>query len=327
MTDKKKSRLSMLDSLAGAGAATPPPPLMSSNRALRSARDAVDAHHVWELDPASIFDRRLKDRMEIGDVSDLQRSIETNGQAVPILVRRDPDAADRYLLVYGLRRLSAILKSEKVTKVRALVANMDEDASIRMQASENAERRDLSFLEKARFAQGLLESGFGTQSEVADALNVPKSWVSMALAVLRPLGPDLPARIGAAPGVGRPRWETLAQAVREAPELLPDLLQTASDTLNRLETRLADPNQPAPEKELSLLVFEAVEKAARKPAPPKPVAHRPVTIHGKPAGRLRRTAKGLAIDLTDKGFADWLDAEAEAVLRDLHARYRAQTED
>lgn len=52
MTDSKKKRMSMLDSLAAAG--TPPAPgsMMSSNRALRSARDAVDAHHVWELDPA-----------------------------------------------------------------------------------------------------------------------------------------------------------------------------------------------------------------------------------------------------------------------------------
>ena len=46
MTDSKKKRMSMLDGLAAAG--TPPAPgsMMSSNRALRSARDAVDAHHV-----------------------------------------------------------------------------------------------------------------------------------------------------------------------------------------------------------------------------------------------------------------------------------------
>ena len=46
MTDTKKKRMSMLDSLAAAG--TPPAPgsMMSSNRALRSARDAVDDRRV-----------------------------------------------------------------------------------------------------------------------------------------------------------------------------------------------------------------------------------------------------------------------------------------
>ena len=105
MTDSKKKRMSMLDSLAAAG--TPPVPgsMMSSNRALRSARDAVDAHHVWELDPVEIEDERYSDRLDPKDVDDLRASIEQNGQTVPILVRRHPAETNRYLLVYGRRRL------------------------------------------------------------------------------------------------------------------------------------------------------------------------------------------------------------------------------
>ena len=68
MTSGKKKRMSMLDSLASAGAGAPSPApttqMMSSNRALRSARDAVDAHQVWELDPASIIDDRMSDRLD-----------------------------------------------------------------------------------------------------------------------------------------------------------------------------------------------------------------------------------------------------------------------
>ena len=82
--------------------------MMTSNRALRSARDAVDAHHVWELDPESIIDDRMADRLDPADVLDLRDAIETNGQTVPILVRRAPGETDRYLLVYGRRRLEAI---------------------------------------------------------------------------------------------------------------------------------------------------------------------------------------------------------------------------
>ncbi len=106
MTSGKKKRLSMLDNLAQAGAASPAlsSSMMSSNRALRSARDAVDSHHVWELDPDHIIDCRTEDRLDPGDVVDLRDAIEANGQTVPILVRRHPSQSDRYLLVYGRRR-------------------------------------------------------------------------------------------------------------------------------------------------------------------------------------------------------------------------------
>ncbi|MEC7259149.1 MAG: ParB N-terminal domain-containing protein, partial [Pseudomonadota bacterium] len=99
MNDSRKKRMSFLDSLSAAGAPAPAPAgsMMVSNRALRSARDAVDAHHVWELDPDSIDDGRLQDRIAPAEVDDLRAAIETNGQAVPILVRRHPSTPDRYL--------------------------------------------------------------------------------------------------------------------------------------------------------------------------------------------------------------------------------------
>ena len=183
MSDGKKRRMSMLDNLAAAGSPAPPGSMMSSNRALRSARDAVDSHHVWELDPATIDDGRIADRFDPEDVADLREAIETNGQAVPILVRRNPADPDRYLLVYGRRRLEAIRSSDKVQKVRALVANLDDEAALRTQISENMARRDLSFIEKAVFAQELVAKGFGNQSQVAEVLTVTKSSVSMAIAV------------------------------------------------------------------------------------------------------------------------------------------------
>ncbi|MGB0903521.1 MAG: plasmid partitioning protein RepB, partial [Mangrovicoccus sp.] len=57
MSDSKKKRLSMLDGLTAAGISAPPAkPMVQSNRALRSARDAVDSHKVWEINPWEIED-------------------------------------------------------------------------------------------------------------------------------------------------------------------------------------------------------------------------------------------------------------------------------
>ena len=132
MTTKKK-RMTMLDGLTAAGhqSPVPGPSMMSTNRALRSARDAVDSHQVWELDPDTIDDGRIADRLDPNDVADLRDAIETNGQTVPILVRRHPTTPDRYLLVYGRRRLQAVRDSAKVQTVRALIASMGDDAAVR----------------------------------------------------------------------------------------------------------------------------------------------------------------------------------------------------
>ena len=338
MTSGKKKRMSMLDSLAAAGAPSPAPqtgvvtPMMTSNRALRSARDAVDSHHVWELDPASIEDGRMADRLDPADVLDLRDAIEANGQTVPILVRRAPGEDDRYLLVYGRRRLEAIRQSDKVTKVRALVTNLDDDSALRAQISENMGRRDLSFIEKALFAKDLVSSGFGNQSQVAEILTVTKSSISMAIAIADMVGPDLVRAIGAAHGIGRPRWESLGRAIDENGLDREDLIGIAKEARENAETSMvvddiASTNDP------SIQTFLAVEKAVTKaikpakspsPAPPSSV---PLKIGGKRGGTVKRTAKGLSIELADGDFADWVETQVHDMIEDLHERWKQRSED
>jgi len=338
MTSGKKKRMSMLDSLAAAGAPSPAPqtgavtPMMTSNRALRSARDAVDSHHVWELDPASIEDGRMADRLDPADVMDLRDAIEANGQTVPILVRRAPGEDDRYLLVYGRRRLEAIRQSDKVTKVRALVTNLDDDSALRAQISENMGRRDLSFIEKALFAKDLVSSGFGNQSQVAEILTVTKSSISMAIAIADIVGPDLVRAIGAAHGIGRPRWESLGRAIDENGLDREDLIGIAKEARENAETSMvvddiASTNDP------SIQTFLAVEKAVTKaikpakspsPAPPSSV---PLKIGGKRGGTVKRTAKGLSIELAGGDFADWVETQVHDMIEDLHERWKQRSED
>lgn len=325
MTDSKKRRMSMLDSLAAS--APTAPSMMSTNRALRSARDAVDGHKVWELDPAEIDDSRFSDRLDPGDIADLQASIEANGQTVPVLVRRHPTVPDRYLLVYGRRRLEAIRASDRVGKVRALIATLDDDAAIRAQVSENTARRDLSYIERALFARELLTSGFGNQSQVADVLNTTKSAISMALSVANTVGPDLARAIGPAHGIGRPRWEALAQDLPQSQVARPALIAAAQEARAKAQS-LTDDDSTDPSAEAFLTVLRLIRKQApRETARPARPKAKPLTLQGKPAGRVQRTAQGLRLDLQteEHDFADWITAEAEAILQDLHARWQSQT--
>lgn len=330
MTDSKKKRMSMLDSLAAAG--TPPAPgsMMSSNRALRSARDAVDAHHVWELDPAEIQDERYSDRLEPKDVHDLRASIEQNGQTVPILVRRHATDPNRYLLVYGRRRLEAIRASDKVSKVRALIANLDDTAALRAQVSENTGRRDLSYIERALFAQELLDSGFGSQAQIAEVLNVTRSAVSMSISVAKAIGTALAHAIGPAHGVGRPRWEALAKELADSRIENDDLSRIALDV--RAKAAANEQADEDPQVDPSVAAFEAVARHVKKSVS-STLGKKPrskttaLVIDGTPVGAIKRSGRALRLDLTDvdDAFAEWLDVRAQDVLEELHDRWKGET--
>ena len=330
VTDSKKRRLSMLDGLASTGAPATPGSMMSSNRALRSARDAVDAHHVWDLDPAEIDDDRFADRLDPQDVLDLRASIEQNGQTVPILVRRHPTETNRYLLVYGRRRLEAIRGSGKLGKIRALIASLDDDAALRAQVSENTGRRDLSYLERALFARDLLDSGFGSQAQIAEVLNVTRSAVSMAVSVAKTVGPDLARAIGPAHGIGRPRWEALAKDLAETrpdPAALSQIAQAARDAA---AARTDDSTDQATDP--SVAAFDAVVRHLKKGSPARRgtkarAKTTPLVIGGSVAGTVRKSNGAVRLDLTavEEGFADWLDGQAQSLIEELHARWKSES--
>ncbi len=321
MSDSKKKRMSMLDSLAQTGAAPVTASMMSTNRALRSAREAVDSHHVWELDPAQILDERQADRLDLEDIKDLRASIEQNGQAVPILVRRHPTESDRYLLVYGRRRLEAIKSSDRVEKVRALIANLDDPAALRAQISENTGRRDLSYIERALFACELLDSGYGTQGEIAETLSATKSAISMAVAVARSVGPALAKAIGPAHGVGRPRWEALAKDIETFSANPDHLAEVAIEA--RQKAAAASPEEETA-IDPSLVAFEAVARQVKKAAPKTvgPATSRKLVIDERTRATVRKTTAGLRLDISDGAFADWLDSQAQDVVLELHARWK-----
>ena len=333
MSDSKKKRLSMLDNLA---ASAPPSPssLMKTNRPLRAARDAVDSHKVWELDPHQINDDRVADRLDPADVADLRASIEATGQSVPILVRRHATQPDRYHLVYGRRRLEAIKSSDKVKTVRALIANMDSDAAVEAQISENMARRDLSFIEKALFAHELIESGFGNQSRVAEVLTVSKSAISMALAIVTAIGPDLIRVIGPAHGIGRPRWEILSKGRETSAFDTDTLIGIAEMAQSKATSKAIQDGAAADMPDLSTIAFEAV-LAQVAPALPASLKSKPkattkaktLLAGGETPGKITRTAKGIQIELGGGDFADWVEDQAQALVDELHARWQQRQKD
>lgn len=338
MTSNKKRRSSLLDNLAQVGASPAPTPgstMMATNRALRSARSAVDAHHVWELDPETITDDRMTDRLAPDDVVDLRDAIDTNGQTVPILVRRHPSKSDHYLLVYGRRRLEAVRLSDKVAKIRALVADLDERDALTAQISENMARRDLSFIEKALFARELIDGGYGNQSQVAEVLTVPRSAISMALAILDTVGVDLIRAIGPAHGIGRPKWEAMGKAISVGNFSAEQLVDVAGLARSDFEIAAVSGTLSTEAPDASIQVFEAVfsyVQSQRQELAPAPVKRAPklrtdLMIDGSAGGSVSRSEKSVAITLPRGPFSDWVADEAQSLIQELHTRWQKRAED
>lgn len=173
----------------------------------------ASAQSVVELDPAAIDPAPVRDRIAIENdpsFDALVESLRQSGQQVPILVRPSPDVPGRYQTAYGHRRVEAARRLG--LRVRAVVADLSDDALLTAQGKENGERRDLSFIEKALFARRLEDARYD-RSLICSALSTDKADLSRAIAVARAVPETLIQSIGPAPKAGRARWLALAEAV------------------------------------------------------------------------------------------------------------------
>ena len=149
------------------------------------AEQLAGAELVQDLDPALIEPSFVDDRIDRTADPDFRRLVESinlSGQQVPILVRPHPDKPRHYQVAYGHRRLSACLELKR--KVKALVRPLTNTDLVVAQGKENAERRNLSFIERAAFASHLEKQGF-ERSVIQAALAVHPAEMTRLLAIAR----------------------------------------------------------------------------------------------------------------------------------------------
>jgi ParB family chromosome partitioning protein len=164
---------------------------------------------VVDLDPATIDPSFISDRMPAPaeTVAALTEAIREHGQINPILVRPHPDTAGRFQVAFGHRRLRALASLGR--PVKAVVRDLTDEQLVIAQGQENHERKDLSYIEKARFAHRL-ERRF-TRATIMAALSVYKSDLSNMLSVVSKIPEEIVDAIGPAPSVGRRGWIELAE--------------------------------------------------------------------------------------------------------------------
>lgn len=152
------------------------------NRYAADHLQRANDRYIQEIDPALIEHGGPADRMdELDPVAEaaLIDSIAKTGQTTPVLLRPDPETPGKFRIIYGRRRVRAIRALGM--KVKAIIRDdLSEADAVVIQGQENSVRKDLSFLERARFLVAIEAEGF------------PVRWPSTPWPSTRPGPPTTP---------------------------------------------------------------------------------------------------------------------------------------
>jgi ParB family chromosome partitioning protein len=184
--------------------------------------DRASGRTIVEIDPSAIRRARFTDRDPsfINDqpFAELCRSIEEEGQLIPVAVREIPGEKTAYETVWGHRRIAACLKLAR--NVRAIILQQDDLRAAVFGYTENAKRASTSLIEQGRYFAALIsEALFVNQADLAKALQISEGQVSGALRVA-----DIPDEILDAIGEWRRCTVRQAEALRKAIDV-PDGLE------------------------------------------------------------------------------------------------------
>lgn len=179
-----------------------------SKRAEEIEKKLAEGLSIVSLNPDDIDPSFIPDRMPstAADDAGLVEAIREQGQQVPILVRPHPEQPGKYQVAFGHRRLRAV--KEIGIPVKAVVRDLTDEQLVVAQGQENNERRDLSYIEKARFAQKLQQRF--PRHVIMAAMSIYKGDLSNMLSVVGRIPDDIIDSIGSAPSIGRRNWMELA---------------------------------------------------------------------------------------------------------------------
>jgi ParB family chromosome partitioning protein len=284
---------------------------------VKSTLKDVASNAVREISVDVIEENGPKDRLSFtdADVVTLAESIKAHGQQVPIMVRPIADKPGHYKIVYGRRRLRA-LRSLGIP-AKALVRSLSDEEAILAQGQENTQRLDPSFIEKALFATELATSGY-EQAIILDALAVDKPMLSRMTKVARSIPKSVIEQIGSAHGIGRRRWEELAdQSRRDSVDL-----EQVTATLQFNAAKSSDDRFG--------MVSDAITQALKSKATNKPAAPPTLSIKlgdGTALAEVKETARALTFKLSKSDapeFAQWMRNNAEAELTRLYEAWQSE---
>lgn len=247
----------------------------------------------------SAIDQAPNVRADLGDLDGLAESIREHGVISPIVVT---PSGDRYLLVYGQRRLAA----SKLVGLERIPAIVDATAAARrvsdvatIQLVENLQRLELNPIERAKALRTIVDSGV-SQADLARRLGVGASSISNDLRLLN-LAEPVQAKVSSG---------EITASHAKAIASLPEKQQTeiAKTIVDRgLSTKPMSSHEL--ESTIKWKTDEATSDEARKTRTSK-VIPRGITVLEE-AG----VEKGTPVDVTGSAYSIDLDAARKAIAK------------
>jgi ParB family transcriptional regulator, chromosome partitioning protein len=189
----------------------------------------IEGETIVELDTDLIDGSFVSDRIENDDeaLNDLVQAIKERGQDSPILVRSHPSQLGRYQIIFGHRRVKAAVQLK--IPVRAVVKDLHDRDHIIAQGQENSARANLSFIERAVFAESLQNLGYDKDT-VMSALSIDAPMLTRMNSVVKRIPTAVVQAIGPAKGVGRDKWLELTSVLEKPANATAavQLIETAS---------------------------------------------------------------------------------------------------
>ena len=123
---------------------------------------------IQEIDTNLVLAWGPKDRLDIEltavnsdepheSIQELAASIAEAGQQIPVLLRPSKERDGHFEVIYGQRRILAC--RHLGLPVRALIRTIDDTDALMAKGLENSSRAELSYYERVRFAQAILDQG------------------------------------------------------------------------------------------------------------------------------------------------------------------------
>jgi len=159
------------------------------NRRMRHDRHFVDelAQRMGEgigrmVRITAITSNQDQPRSNLGDLEDLQSSIEAHGVLEPLLVRNLGQG--KYELVSGERRFHAAM-AVGLTEVPCIELTVNDQQALEIALIENLQRKDLTAFEEGDGYRTLIDKYSYTHEQVAEAVGRSRVTVTEALTMLR----------------------------------------------------------------------------------------------------------------------------------------------
>lgn len=272
---------------------------------------------IQDIDTNLIVAWGPKDRLDIEltavnnaepneSIQDLASSIAEAGQQVPVLLRPSKERDGHFEVIYGQRRILAC--RQLGIPVRALIRTLDDTDALMAKGLENAGRAELSYYERVRFAQAILEQGY-SRAEVCQALAISKNTLSQLERINRLVPCAVGEAIGAAPGAGRPKWTSLATAF-EKEQLTEKAVLGVLGRSSELES----------DGRLELVLKEIGKRGKQE----RSIEERSPL----PGVQIKSGKSGLSLSVKRAGdntqFANWLDQNLDQLIQDSFERFQSE---